>query len=334
MKDIESFLWDMRLYFLISSGITLLIAAFFAFKTRKDPGLIAEARHKTWERLDKRRDALGREMKTSKEAEEEYWKLGRDLSWENETETITRELPADIHRKLDRINTAAGALWFIGGFFTLAVFIFLVVSGLWIAALVYGIFILAMGVSIDSHKGDGLIEVIGAIILNTILVTIILFGAQFWYTNTPPKTALATYNVTMQEKQDGSYAPEGEHFKLVSVLSKSTKRGSPSYTWSEGLPDGTVRTLTGYTPQSGHSSEKVEKNLDIIEDLPEDVEPYVTHKAVFNVLQGKDKDTPLCTKDSYTPPCSNRNAWKNGVKATVHLPKGKYADYVKIDTNS
>lgn len=190
MKDIETFLWDIGLRFLISSGIALLITAFFAFKTRKDPELIAEARHKTRERLDKRREALGREMETSKEAEEEYWKLGEDLSWENETETITRELPTEIRRKLDHINTVSGALRFVGGLFTLAVFIFLLVSGLWIAALIYGIFALAMGVSIDSHKGDGLIEATGAIIFNAILATIMLFGAQFWYTNTPPKTLL------------------------------------------------------------------------------------------------------------------------------------------------
>lgn len=332
MKDIETFLWDIGLRFLISSGIALLIAAFFAFKTRKDPELITEARRKTRERLDKRRDALGREMKTSKEAEEEYWKLGEDLSWENETETITRELPTEASRKLDHINTVAGALRFVGGLFTLAVFIFLLVSGLWIAALIYGIFALAMGVSIDSHKGDGLIEATGAIIFNAILVTIMLFGAQFLYTNTPPKTGFATYSVTMQEKHDGSYAPEGEHFKLVSVLSKSNKHGSPSYAWSEGLPDGTVRTVTNYVRQDENPGGKVKKNLDIIEDLPEGAEPYVTHEAVFNVLQGKDKDTPLCTKDSYTLPCSHRNAWTDSVKATVHLPKGKYADYVKIDT--
>lgn len=332
MKDIETFLWDIGLRFLISSGIALLIAAFFAFKTRKDPELITEARRKTRERLDKRRDALGREMKTSKEAEEEYWKLGEDLSWENETETITRELPTEASRKLDHINTVAGALRFVGGLFTLAVFIFLLVSGLWIAALIYGIFALAMGVSIDSHKGDGLIEATGAIIFNAILVTIMLFGAQFLYTNTPPKTGFATYSVTMQEKHDGSYAPEGEHFKLVSVLSKSNKHGYPSYAWSEGLPDGTVRTVTNYVRQDENPGGKVKKNLDIIEDLPEGAEPYVTHEAVFNVLQGKDKDTPLCTKDSYTLPCGHRNAWTDSVKATVHLPKGKYADYVKIDT--
>ncbi len=332
MKDIETFLWDIGLRFLISSGIALLITAFFAFKTRKDPELIAEARYKTRERLDKRREALGREMETSKEAEEEYWKLGEDLSWENETETITHELPTEIRRKLDHINTVSGALRFVGGLFTLAVFIFLLVSGLWIAALIYGIFALAMGVSIDSHKGDGLIEAIGAIIFNAILVTIMLFGAQFWYTNTPPKTGLATYSVTMQEKQDGSYAPEGEQFKLVSVLSKSNKQGYSHYAWSEGLSNGTVRTVTNYARQDENPGEKVKKNLDIIEDLPEGAEPYVTHEVVFNVLQGKDKDTPLCTKDSYTLPCSHRNAWTDSAKATVHLPKGKYADYVKIDT--
>ena len=332
MKDIETFLWDIELRFLISSGIALLIAAFFAFRTRKDPELITEARRKTRERLDKRREALGREMETSEEAEKEYWELGRDLSWENETETITRELPTEASRKLDHINTVAGALRFVGGLFALAVFIFLLVSGLWIAAVIYGIFALAMGVSIDSHKGDGLIEVIGAIIFNAILVSIMMFGAQFWYTNTPPRTGLATYSVTMQEKQDGSYAPEGEQFKLVSVLSKSNKQGYPHYAWSEGLSDGTVRTVTNYARQDENPGEKVKKNLDIIEDLPEGAEPYVTHEVVFNVFQGKDKDTPLCTKDSYTPPCSNRNAWTGDVKATVHLPKGKYADYVKIDT--
>lgn len=113
-----------------------------------------------------------------------------------------------------------------------------------------------MGVSIDSHKGDGLIEATGAIIFSAILATIMLFGAQFWYTNTPPKTGLATYSVTMQEKQDGSYAPEGEQFKLVSVLSKSNKQGYSHYAWSEGLSNGTVRTVTNYARQDENPRRK------------------------------------------------------------------------------
>ena len=65
----------------------------------------------------------------------------------------------------------------------------------------------------------------------------------------------------MQEKQDGSYAPEGEQFKLVSVLSKSNKQGYSHYAWSEGLSDGTVRTVTNYARQDENPGEKVKKNL-------------------------------------------------------------------------
>ena len=209
---------------------------------RKDVKFVEEAWDRKREQLYGRLKELERESETSQKAYDEYWELRKSLEWGADRETVTKALPLEATKKLERINNVSGVLRFFGGMFSLGIFIFLLVTGLWIAALLYGFFALIFGVgaSQGTIRGQGLHEVMCAIFINALLVSGILFGAQFWYTNTPPKTGLATYSVTMQEKQDGTYAPEGEQFKLVSALSKSTKHGSPSYAWSEGLSDGTV----------------------------------------------------------------------------------------------
>lgn len=330
MKDIETFLWGIELSLLISSGCAFLLAVIFIFATHKDSKFVGEAWDKTRRQLYDKLGALREAEGTSKDAEGEYWQLNRDLDFGREYQTIMQALPVEARKKYDRIEFLASMLRFFGGLFSFLILTFFVLTGLWVPGIIYGLLVMGMAVSAETSKGQGMINILFAIITNAVIVSGILFLAQGSYTSTPPSIVFATQEVTTQEKAIGAPEPVSEHFKLVGSVNKSNKHGNLVYSWSDALPDGASRSFSDYTTDDAHSRTAVK----IVEDLPEGTEPYVTHKTVFSVLQGKDKDTPLCTRDSYTPPCSNRNAWFEKTKATIHLPKGKYGDYVKVTASA